>query len=179
MPASQAAGPREPLSLAGARREMVAGHSRYSEQSSSRRGSESSGRSLRSPRRMFMRFARPSASRFFMFFLVAMPERPHPFPSRTRKLSSPGPMVLQGRPCGRVGCRRGFFEGLDSRRDPRFVFGLDERRDPRFVFGRAVLATTPRIGTARLRCRACSDSCARTAADPTRRAGRSRRAPRG
>src|SRR5689334_14500663 len=33
MPARQAAGPREPLSLAGARREMVAGHSRYSEQS--------------------------------------------------------------------------------------------------------------------------------------------------
>src|SRR5688572_8682945 len=46
-----------------------------------------------------------------MFFLVAMPERPHPFPSRTRKLSSPGPMVLQGRLCGRVGRCRGFFRG--------------------------------------------------------------------
>ena len=36
-------------------------------------------------------------------FPVAMPEGPHPFPSRTRKLSPPGPMVLQGRLCGRVG----------------------------------------------------------------------------
>jgi hypothetical protein len=40
-----------------------------------------------------------------------MPERSHPFPSRTRKLSSPGPMVLQGQLCGRVGRCRG-FEGL-------------------------------------------------------------------
>src|SRR5688500_18808558 len=39
-----------------------------------------------------------------------MPERPHPFPSRTRKLSSPGPMVLQGPLCGRVGRCRGIFQ---------------------------------------------------------------------
>jgi hypothetical protein len=48
------------------------------------------------------------------FFLATIPERSHPFPSRTRKLSSPGPMVLQGQPCGRVGRRRG-FEGPLSR----------------------------------------------------------------
>jgi hypothetical protein len=32
--------------------------------------------------------------------------RDHPFPSRTRKLSLAGPMVLHGRPCGRLGDRR-------------------------------------------------------------------------
>jgi hypothetical protein len=46
------------------------------------------------------------------FFLAAIPERSHPFPSRTRKLSSPGPMVLQGQPCGRVGRCRGFEGSL-------------------------------------------------------------------
>ena len=54
------------------------------------------------------------------FFLVAMPERSHPFPSRTRKLSSPGPMVLQGQLCGRVGRCRG-FEGL-NRKIQAFIF---------------------------------------------------------
>ena len=39
-------------------------------------------------------------------FPVTMPEGPHPFPSRTRKLSPPGPMILQPRGCGKVGrCR--------------------------------------------------------------------------
>jgi hypothetical protein len=36
------------------------------------------------------------------FFLVAIAEGPHPIPSRTRSLSLPASMVLQGRPCGRV-----------------------------------------------------------------------------
>src|SRR5438477_10744365 len=53
------------------------------------------------------------------FFLVATPERSHPFPSRTRKLSSPGPMVLQGQPCGRVGRCRGFEGPLIER---AFIF---------------------------------------------------------
>ena len=53
-------------------------------------------------------------SHFAFFFLASIPERSHPFPSRTRKLSSPGPMVLQGQPCGRVGrCR--VFEGSLAR----------------------------------------------------------------
>ena len=56
------------------------------------------------------------------FFLVATPERSHPFPSRTRKLSSPGPMVLQGQPCGRVGRCRG-FEGSIERSSPLLFFG--------------------------------------------------------
>ena len=35
-----------------------------------------------------------------------MAKRKHPFPSRTRQLSSSAPMVLLGRPGGRVGRRR-------------------------------------------------------------------------
>src|ERR1700748_900323 len=58
-----------------------------------------------------------------IFFLVATPERSHPFPSRTRKLSSPGPMVLQGQPCGRVGRCRG-FEGSVARLGP-LLFSAD------------------------------------------------------
>src|SRR5688572_19405132 len=41
-------------------------------------------------------------------FPATLPEGPHPFPSRTRKLSPPGSMVLQGRLCGRVERRRDF-----------------------------------------------------------------------
>src|ERR1700754_3044984 len=37
---------------------------------------------------------------------VAIAVGKHPVPSRTRKLSPPAPMVLHGRPCGRVGRRR-------------------------------------------------------------------------
>ncbi len=42
-------------------------------------------------------------------FPAIIPEGQHPIPSRTRKLSPPGPMVLQGRLCGRVGRRREIF----------------------------------------------------------------------
>src|SRR3954470_22826514 len=41
-------------------------------------------------------------------FPVAIAAEPHPFPFRTRKLSPPAPMVLGGRPPGRVGRRRIF-----------------------------------------------------------------------
>ena len=41
---------------------------------------------------------------------AAMSEGPHPYPSRTRKLSPLEPMVLHGRLCGRVGsCRNPFW----------------------------------------------------------------------
>jgi hypothetical protein len=36
----------------------------------------------------------------------------HPFPFRTRKLSSPAPMVLHGRLCGRVGAAEISFIAL-------------------------------------------------------------------
>ena len=66
-------------------------------------------------------------SHFECFFLVATPERSHPFPSRTRKLSSPGPMVLQGQPCGRVGRCRG-FEG-SAKAGPSSLFRFSEPAD--------------------------------------------------
>src|SRR5690349_16721199 len=37
---------------------------------------------------------------------VTLAERPHPFPSRTRKLSSPAPKILRGQPFGKIGRRR-------------------------------------------------------------------------
>src|SRR5947199_8213215 len=42
-------------------------------------------------------------------FPVAIAAESHPFPFRTRKLSPPAPMVLGGRPPGRVGRRRIFL----------------------------------------------------------------------
>ena len=81
-------------------------------------------------------------SHFAFFFLASIPERSHPFPSRTRKLSSPGPMVLQGQPCGRVGRCRGFEGSLA--RVGLLLFSARDLRAPRiarkpsramFVFG--------------------------------------------
>jgi hypothetical protein len=37
---------------------------------------------------------------------VILPQGKHPFPSRTRKLSPAGPIVLHAKVCGRVGRRR-------------------------------------------------------------------------
>ena len=42
-------------------------------------------------------------------FSVAIAKRSHPFPFRSRQLSSSAPMVLPGRPGGRVGRRRILF----------------------------------------------------------------------
>src|SRR4051812_24180892 len=69
------------------------------------------------------------------FFLAATPERSHPFPSRTRKLSSPGPMVLQGQLCGRVGRCRG-FEGSVERLGPLLFFGRSFSARPVLIAGR-------------------------------------------
>ena len=43
-------------------------------------------------------------------FPVVISTRLHPIPSRTRKLSSSEPMVLHGKPCGRVGRCRDLFQ---------------------------------------------------------------------
>ncbi len=40
---------------------------------------------------------------------MTLAERPHPFPSRTRKLSSPAPKILRGQPFGKIGRRQGPF----------------------------------------------------------------------
>ena len=47
---------------------------------------------------------------------AVLPEGPHPIPSRTRKLRPSGPMVLQGKLCGRVGRRRELFPSPESAR---------------------------------------------------------------
>src|ERR1044071_8374657 len=43
-------------------------------------------------------------------FPVVVSRGPHPFPSRTGKLSLLEPMVLRGQLCGRVGSRRDYLE---------------------------------------------------------------------
>ena len=57
--------------------------------------------------------------------LVTLAERPHPFPSRTRKLSSPAPKILRGQPFGKIGRRQGFrVNGPTRRRRPQGRSGL-------------------------------------------------------
>src|SRR3989440_8149883 len=49
--------------------------------------------------------------------LVTLAERPYPFPSRTRKSSSPAPKILRGQPFGNIGRRQDFVRpGPESRR---------------------------------------------------------------
>jgi hypothetical protein len=56
-------------------------------------------------------------------FPAAISRRPHPIPSRTRKLSSSEPMVLHGKPCGRVGrCRDLFPKELEPVMARAFCF---------------------------------------------------------
>src|ERR1700722_19872367 len=53
-------------------------------------------------------------------FPVAIGSRKHPFPFRTRPLSSSPPMVLHGSLCGRVGdCRVSFLGGVRHAAQPR------------------------------------------------------------
>ena len=60
--------------------------------------------------------------------LVTLAERPYPFPSRTRKSSSPAPKILRGQPFGKIGRRQDFcVSGADRR--PRNAGGpVDDRR---------------------------------------------------
>ena len=47
---------------------------------------------------------------------MTLAERPHPFPSRTRKSSSPAPKILRGQPFGKIGRRQDFCVSGASRR---------------------------------------------------------------
>src|SRR5204862_3555507 len=49
----------------------------------------------------------------------------HPFPSRTRKLSPAGPIVLHAKVCGRVGHRRHKIKGQSDKSDWPFPFSVD------------------------------------------------------
>ena len=95
-------------------------------------------------------------------FPVAISEGSHPFPSRTRKLSPPEPMVLRGKPRGRVGRRR-VFSGTSRPPVPPGAGG-------RSLFGPAPGAPVPRRGPSSasgwFRTRRCSPEhfCGRVAA---------------
>ena len=71
---------------------------------------------------------------------VTLAERLHPFPSRTRKLSSPAPKILGGQPPGKIGRRRDFHF-------PPFAARLRARRRTRarWPFGRSILEPMERI----------------------------------
>ena len=76
-------------------------------------------------------------------FPVVISKRPHPIPSRTRKLSSSEPMVLHGQPCGRVGRRRDFSrKKLERPRIARLSSFLLLSRSSPTMSGDAVLPTT-------------------------------------
>src|SRR5215208_5463388 len=91
-------------------------------------------------------FGREKASRLRSFtdFAVAISVGSHPFPSRTRKLSPPEPMVLHGKPCGRVGRCRIFSRPLALSRAGGFFFGGAEGD----ALGVGALRYTPRFRTA-------------------------------
>src|SRR2546421_5768478 len=54
-------------------------------------------------------------------FPVVIERRSHPFPFRTRQLSSASPMILRGQLRGKVGRRRDYYERPSSNRGP-FAF---------------------------------------------------------
>ena len=88
--------------------------------------------------------------------LVTLAERPHPFPSRTRKLSSPAPKILRGQPFGKIGRRQGFCVNSPSRRSApshgRRRFALTSLRSPARSLRRPFASRT-------LRASLCSPIC--------------------
>ena len=88
--------------------------------------------------------------------LVTQAERPHPFPSRTRKLSSPAPKILRGQPLGKIGRRRGL---LRARSTPPAPLALRRRWSQSFGAGgrRSKLAATGSAPSAV----ACDPACGR------------------
>ena len=56
-------------------------------------------------------------------FPAIIPRGSHPFPSRTRKLSPAGPIVLYAKVCGRVGRRRIKIKALFRNEWSLFLFG--------------------------------------------------------
>ena len=89
--------------------------------------------------------------------LVTLAERPHPFPSRTRKLSSPAPKILRGQPFGKIGRRQDFCvsgPGVRARGAPRRGRRRRERRTaiaPRRLSCRHDAARRPGAGAGRRR----------------------------
>ena len=75
-------------------------------------------------------------------FLVVISRRSHPIPSRTRKLSSLEPMVLLGRPSGRVGRRQDLLWPAQRKLRGLFLFVLRSSCPPLSV--PVQLGATPR-----------------------------------
>ena len=73
-------------------------------------------------------------------FLAITAEGPHPIPSRTRKLSLPAPMVLQGSLCGRVGRCQIYAPGLHG---PGASFLVLRRWSRGRCFGRCLTRVPP------------------------------------
>jgi len=108
---------------------------------------------------------------------VVMAEGTHPATFRTRKLSPPAPMVLQGRPCGRVG-RRGiiFGRGRPSGRPLLVVRPLavldvhgPDSRDVRHRHSLACATTTTHSPSNRSAEPSCQQSRIRAAGEGVRR----------
>jgi hypothetical protein len=66
-----------------------------------------------------------SSGRQLKMIPVTLAERSHPFPSRTRKLSSPAPKILGGQLPGKIGRRRDFHDSaaIPTRGDARIGHG--------------------------------------------------------
>ena len=113
-------------------------------------------------------------------FPVAMAGGKHPFPFRTRKLSPPAPMVLRGRPRGRVGRRReSLAEGAGHRMAGALLFfsapgAIGSRR---LRAGDRACSRSTAIARERRRCAVACGSAMRGCV--RQRDGRSRAAARG
>src|SRR5689334_17439778 len=70
---------------------------------------------------------------FSGMFPVAIPAGPHPFPSRTRKVRPPRPMLLLPGGSGKVGRGRVTTRGLLEKSSRLFYFEVEEESEKRRV----------------------------------------------
>ena len=103
------------------------------------------------PRRLTLAVGRVFAAEPYQTRMipVTLAERPHPFPSRTRQLSSPAPKILRGQPFGKIGRRRDFCVSGGHQIPPRATGprcgpGLSLADDRRADRPRARPRTAPR-----------------------------------
>src|SRR5713101_668257 len=64
-------------------------------------------------------------------FPVVIERRSHPFPFRTRQLSSASPMILRGQLCGKVGRRRDNTKAVGLKPNGLFLFSAERTMIPR------------------------------------------------
>ena len=96
----------------------------------------------------------------------------HPFPFRTRQLSPPAPMVLGGRPPGRVGRRRDFYDEIPSELRLEGISSIPgSPREPKTSL-RRVLRRHPCEGTTKERAVQSTDASEHPSAKSSRPVGR-------